>query len=62
MGTSYTSEYTRFIDEFLAKQPKVTEEQIRSRARLWDVQLNLEEQAGFKASEVSVKSCLNQSE
>ena len=56
MSTSYISEYTKFINDFLALHPAIVEDQLRSRGYLWDVELNKEEQAGFQAGNLPAKA------
>lgn len=56
MATSYISEHTKFMTSLFEKHPELTEAQIKSRARLWDVALDEEEEAGFKASSLPTKA------
>ncbi|MFS6937111.1 DUF3460 family protein [Neisseria animaloris] len=51
----YKSDATRFIDEFLEKNPQEAEQRLKNRSLLWDVELNSEEQAGFEAAKLPKK-------
>ena len=55
MDYSYESEQTKFMREFLEKNPKVKDKRLEARGIWWDKQLNKEEQSRFKASTVPHK-------
>ncbi|HEX6829272.1 MAG TPA: DUF3460 family protein [Burkholderiales bacterium] len=50
----YESDLTRFMREFLEKNPQVTEKQKISRATWWDKQLDRDERARWKDSAESL--------
>jgi hypothetical protein len=50
--TNYESEITRFINDFLARNPQVVEKQKRHRATWWDRPQSLQEQAKLEEAEV----------
>ncbi len=52
---NYQSDTTRFLNDYLEKNPQEAEKRLENRALLWDVELNSEEQEGFAASEVAKK-------
>lgn len=52
---NYQSDTTRFLNDYLEKNPQEAETRLKNRALLWDVELNSEEQEGFAASEVAKK-------
>ncbi|SEM97937.1 DUF3460 family protein [Nitrosomonas marina] len=56
MDYSYESEQTKFMREFLEKNPQVQEKRLTARSIWWDRQLNREEQKRFKESSVAQKS------
>ncbi|WP_434777644.1 DUF3460 family protein [Neisseria sp. Ec49-e6-T10] len=51
----YVSEYTKFMDEFLQKNPDIAQDRLRLRGTLWDVELKPEEQIGFQESRLPNK-------
>ncbi len=55
MDYSYESEQTKFMREFLDKNPKVPEKRLEARGIWWDKKLNKEEQMRFKESTVPHK-------
>ncbi len=46
----YQSDATKFIDEYIEKNPQEAEQRLKNRALLWDVELNPEDQADFEAA------------
>lgn len=44
---AYKSETTQFLTDYLQKHPEEVEQRIQGRLRLWDVELNPEEQKAF---------------
>ncbi len=48
----YESETTRFLREFLEKNPEVVQDQKKGRAIWWDKQLNAAEQDAFRDARV----------
>ena len=55
MGCSYGSEHTKFMREFLEKNPEVQEKRIEARSRWWDREQNREENKRFKESNEPMK-------
>ncbi|MDP1559631.1 MAG: DUF3460 family protein [Nitrosomonas sp.] len=55
METMYESEHTKFMREFLEKNPKLPEEQQAARAIWSDKKLDIAERKRFKESEVPQK-------
>jgi hypothetical protein len=53
--TRYESEATRFIKDFLEKNPQVVEKQKRHRATWWDRPQNLEERTHVEQAKVPAK-------
>ena len=51
----YVSEFTRFMNEFLDKNPQLKEQQIRHRATWWDREIDRELQAGFAQARIKKK-------
>ena len=51
----YESDTTRFIREFLQKNPQIVEKQIRARATWWDRPQDLQERKRLEESLVSMK-------
>ena len=49
---NYQSDFTKFMNEYLEKNPEVAAERLTNRAKLWDVTLKDDEQADFIASEL----------
>ncbi|MCB1948328.1 DUF3460 family protein [Nitrosomonas sp.] len=56
MDYSYESEQTKFMREFLEKNPQVQEKRLKARGIWWDKELNRDEQKRFKESSVPQKS------
>ncbi|KAF0814312.1 hypothetical protein IGB42_01213 [Andreprevotia sp. IGB-42] len=55
-NTSYVSEYTQFMEQFLKDQPEVAKGQLEGRALLWDkAPINLDERSREGASSVAQK-------
>ena len=48
----YESEFTRFMREFMDKNPQVVEKQKKNRATWWDRPQSLEQQATYDAAKV----------
>ena len=44
---SYKSDATQFLNEYLQKHPEEVKKRIQGRLRLWDVELNPDEQKAF---------------
>ena len=44
---SYKSDTTQFLNEYLKQHPEEVEQRIQGRLRLWDVELNPDEQKAF---------------
>ncbi len=55
MDYSYESEQTRFMREFLEKNPEVKDKRLAARGIWWDKRLNKEDQKRFKESTVPHK-------
>jgi len=55
MDYSYESEQTKFMREFLEKNPEVKEKRLSARGIWWDKQLNKEDQKRYKESAVAQK-------
>ncbi|PTN12885.1 DUF3460 family protein [Nitrosomonas aestuarii] len=55
MDYSYESEQTKFMREFLEKNPQVPDKRLEARGIWWDKSLNKEEQKRFKESTVPHK-------
>jgi hypothetical protein len=51
----YESDVTRFIREFLARNPEVVAKQEKARATWWDRPQDLKENAALEAAEVPKK-------
>lgn len=56
----YVSEFTRFMNEFLDKNPQLKEQQIRHRATWWDREIDRELYQGFEAGKVKQKAYVYQ--
>lgn len=54
--TTYVSEFTRFIDAYLADHPEVVADQHVGRALYWDKQVDLDELKKAEAGAVPVDS------
>ena len=52
----YESDVTRFIREFLARNPEVVAKQAKARATWWDRPQDFKENAALEAAEVPRKS------
>lgn len=48
----YESEITQFLKQLKEAKPDLHEKQVEGRARLWDKQINAEQQEQFKAARV----------
>ncbi|MBX9893594.1 MAG: DUF3460 family protein [Nitrosomonas sp.] len=55
MDYSYESEHTKFMREFLEKNPHVQEKRIEARSRWWDREQNREEKKRFEESAEPMK-------
>ncbi|SER44497.1 Protein of unknown function [Nitrosomonas sp. Nm51] len=55
MDYSYESEQTKFMREFLEKNPQVQKKRLEARGIWWDKELNREELKRFKESSVPQK-------
>ncbi|MCE7914003.1 MAG: DUF3460 family protein [Nitrosomonas sp. PRO4] len=55
MDYSYESEHTKFIREFLEKNPHVAAKRLEARKMWWDKKLSKEEQKRFKESNDPMK-------
>ncbi len=55
MDYSYESEQTKFMREFLEKNPKIQEKRLEARSRWWDREQNLDENKRFKESAEPMK-------
>lgn len=51
----YTSDITKFIDQYLEKHPDEQANRLQHRHKLWDVTLDQEELEEFKLGEVTKK-------
>ncbi|WP_037585299.1 DUF3460 family protein [Stenoxybacter acetivorans] len=51
----YQSETTQFLNQYLKDHPEVSAERLKNRNLLWDVTLNPEDEANFKAARVPRK-------
>lgn len=60
--TTYVSEYTDFMREFLQKNPEVAKDQIDGRNLLWDKQIDRDFQQNAKAASVPQKPYVYQPE
>ena len=56
MDYSYESDHTKFMREFLDKNPQIKEKRIEARAVWWDKDLDKEQQKRFKESTVPHKA------
>lgn len=52
MPTPYESDTTQFLRELKTKRPEIAAKQREGRATLWDRELDLDEQARYRASRV----------
>ncbi|MEO6983995.1 MAG: DUF3460 family protein [Paralcaligenes sp.] len=52
MAKNYQSEITQFINQYKAKHPGTEARQRDGRARLWDKQIDAQDQEGFRAARV----------
>jgi hypothetical protein len=48
----YVSEFTAFMDDFLARHPEVVQARERNRRELWDVEVDFDELARARADSV----------
>lgn len=55
MDYSYESDQTKFMREFLEKNPEVQEKRMEARSRWWDREQNREENKRFKESAEPMK-------
>ena len=53
MAKPYESDVTRFLRELKAKRPEIEASQREGRAKLWDRDLDLDEEARFEAAKVA---------
>ncbi len=49
---NYVSDYTKFMNEFLEKNPEVADQRLENRGILWDVELNQDELNDFEKAEL----------
>ncbi len=52
---NYVSDFTKFMNEYLEKNPEVAAQRLENRGTLWDVALNPQQQADFEAAELPKK-------
>ncbi len=52
MAKNYQSEITQFINQYKAQHPDTEARQRDGRARLWDKQIDVQDQDGFRAARV----------
>ncbi len=50
---NYVSDYTKFMNDYLEKNPEIAAERVTNRGILWDVELNPEQQDDFKEAELA---------
>ena len=55
MDYSYESDHTKFMREFLAKNPQVEEKRLAARSVGWDKEQNIEERKRFNESAEPMK-------
>lgn len=55
MDYSYESDHTKFMRDFIEKNPQIQENRLAARSIWWDKKLNKEEQKQFKESKVPMK-------
>ncbi len=53
MANNYTSELTQFLNQYKSDHPGTESRQFAGRARLWDKDLDPEQQEGFRTARVS---------
>lgn len=53
MADNFTSELTQFITQYKADHPDTDARQQAGRFRLWDKELDAEQQDGFRAAKVA---------
>ena len=58
----YKSDTTQFLDAYLEEHPEEKTKQLQHRGMLWDVALNPEDEANFKAASLPKKGYSYQSE
>ncbi len=51
----YQSDATKFINEYIDKNPQEADQRLINRGMLWDVELSPEEQANFEAAKLPKK-------
>ena len=51
----YESDATVFLNQFKKEHPEVEQKQLEGRARLWDKEVDVEQQEQFKAARVYQK-------
>ncbi|MFV0282705.1 MAG: DUF3460 family protein [Castellaniella sp.] len=52
MANNFTSELTQFLSQYKSDHPDAESRQVAGRARLWDKDLDSEQQEGFRAARV----------
>lgn len=52
MAKNYQSEITQFINQYKAQHPGTEARQREGRARLWDKQIDAQDQDGFRVARV----------
>ncbi|TAL84874.1 MAG: DUF3460 family protein [Candidimonas sp.] len=52
MAKNYQSEITQFINQYKSQHPGTEARQREGRARLWDKQIDAQDQDGFRAARV----------
>ncbi|WP_417252566.1 DUF3460 family protein [Castellaniella sp.] len=53
MANNFTSELTQFITQYKTENPDTEARQREGRFRLWDKELDAEQQDGFRAAQVA---------
>lgn len=48
----YQSDTTKFLNDYIEKNPQEADQRLKNRGLLWDVELNPENEAGFKAAKL----------
>lgn len=62
MAKNYESEITRFLKQYKQQHPDIEQRQREGRARLWDKNLDPEQQEQFKAGRVQQKPYVYQTQ
>ncbi len=62
MAKNYESEITRFLKQYKQQHPDIEQRQREGRARLWDKNLDSEQQEQFKAGRVQQKPYVYQTQ